>query len=135
MSAISRRFVVSICAIAAAVAFAAVVPAFADVMPFTTQAFQDAQNADKPILIEIHASWCPTCKEQKAILNNLLLPEPKFKDMVVLRVDFDSQKNVVSEFGARMQSTLIVYRGKKELGRSVGDTDPDSIAALLEKAL
>lgn len=135
MSAISRRFVVGLCAIAAAVAFAAIVPAFADVTPFTAQAFQDAQNANKPILIEIHASWCPTCKEQKAILNNLLLPEPKFKDMVVLRVDFDSQKDFVSKFGARMQSTLIVYKGKTEVGRSVGDTDPASIAALLEKAL
>lgn len=132
---ISRRFVVGLCAIAAAVAFAAVVPAFADATPFTTQAFQDAQNADKAILVEIHASWCPICKEQKAILGNLLLPEPKFKDMVVLRVDFDSQKDIVKEFGAQMQSTLIVYKGKKEVGRSVGDTDPDSIAALLQKAL
>lgn len=135
MSAISRRFVVGLCAIAAAVAFAAIVPAFADVTPFTAQAFEDAQNANKPILIEIHASWCPTCKEQKAILYNVLLPEPKFKDMVVLRVDFDSQKDFVSKFGVRMQSTLIVYKGKKEVGRSVGDTDPASIGALLEKAL
>jgi thioredoxin 1 len=133
LSSISQ-FVVGFCAVAA-VAFAAIVPAFADVTPFTAQAFQDAQNANKPILIEIHASWCPTCKEQKAILNNLLLPEPKFKEMVVLRVDFDSQKDFVSKFGARMQSTLIVYKGKTEVGRSVGDTDPASIGALLEKAL
>ncbi len=134
MSAISRRFVVGLCAIAAAVAFAAVVPAFADATPFTTQAFQDAQKAGKPILVEIHASWCPTCKAQKAILSDLL-PEPKFKDMVVLRVDFDSQKDAVSEFGARIQSTLVVYKGDKEVGRSVGDTDPASIAALLDKGL
>lgn len=135
MALISRRSVVAFCAVAAAVTLAGVTPACADVTPFTAQAFQDAQKANKPILIEIHASWCPTCKEQKAILNNLLLPKPKFKDMVVLRVDFDSQKDVVSEFGARMQSTLIVYKGKKEVGRSVGDTDPASIAVLLDKAL
>jgi len=134
LAMLSRRFVVGFCAIAAAVAFAAIVPAFADVTPFTAQAFQDAQNADKPILVEIHASWCPTCKAQKAILSDLF-SKPKFKDMVVLRVDFDSQKDIVNEFGARIQSTLIVYKGSKEVGRSVGDTDPDSIAALLEKAL
>ncbi len=134
MSLISRRSVVGFCA-SAAFAFVTVTPAFADATPFTAQAFQDAENANKSILIEIHASWCPTCKQQKAILNNLLLPEPKFKDMVVLRVDFDSQKAIVSEFGARMQSTLIVYKGKKEVGRSVGATDPDSLAALLDKAL
>jgi len=55
--------------------------------------------------------------------------------MVVLRVDFDSQKDAVSEFGARIQSTLVVYKGDKEVGRSVGDTDPASIAALLDKGL
>jgi thioredoxin 1 len=134
LSLIFRRFIFGFCAVAA-LAFIAVAPAFADVTPFTAQAFQDAQNANKAILIEIHATWCPTCKQQKAVLNNLLLPEPKFKDMVVLRVDFDSQKDVVKQFGARIQSTLIVYKGKREVGRTVGDTDPASITALLEKAL
>jgi thioredoxin len=132
---ISRRSALAFCAVVAAAAFTPLVPVIAAEIPFTTQAFQDAQKADKPILVEIHASWCPTCKAQKQILDNVLLPQPKFKDMVVLRVDFDSQKDMVREFGARMQSTLIVYKGSKEVGRSVGDTDPDSIAALLQKAL
>ncbi len=131
---ISRQFVLVCCAVAAVAGFTTIVPAIAGEMPFTTQAFQDAQKAGKPILVEIHASWCPTCKAQKAILSDLL-PEPKFKDMVVLRVDFDSQKDAVSEFGARIQSTLVVYKGDKEVGRSVGDTDPASIAALLDKGL
>jgi len=134
LAMISCRFVLAFCALSAVAAFTAMGPAIAGEMPFTTQAFQDAQKAGKPILVEIHASWCPTCKAQKAILSDLL-PEPKFKDMVVLRVDFDSQKDAVSEFGARIQSTLVVYKGDKEVGRSVGDTDPASIAALLDKGL
>jgi thioredoxin 1 len=34
-----------------------------------------------------------------------------------------------------MQSTLIAFKGEHETGRSVGDTDPSSIAALLNKTL
>ena len=34
-----------------------------------------------------------------------------------------------------MQSTLIVFKGGKEVGRSTGDTSKDSIAALLQKTL
>jgi thioredoxin 1 len=34
-----------------------------------------------------------------------------------------------------MQSTLIAFKGDKEEGRSVGDTDRKSIAALLDKSL
>jgi hypothetical protein len=50
-------------------------------------------------------------------------------------VDFDSQKDAVKYFGARMQSTLIAFKGEKETGRSVGDTNRSSIAALLSKTL
>jgi thioredoxin 1 len=44
-------------------------------------------------------------------------------------------KPVVKDFGAQMQSTLIVFKGAKEQGRSVGDTKEASIAALLDKSL
>ncbi|GLI24504.1 thiol-disulfide isomerase/thioredoxin [Xanthobacter flavus] len=101
---------------------------------YTPAAFADAQKAGKPILVEIHASWCPVCAAQAPILGELLA-SPKFKDMVVFRVDFDSQKDVVKAFGARSQSTLIVYRGKTEEGRSVGDTAKPSIEALLAKGV
>jgi thioredoxin len=108
--------------------------AMAEEAPFTPQAFDSAQKAGKPILVEVHAVWCPTCKAQIPILGKLTA-EPKFKDMVVLRVDFDNQKEIVRKFGVQMQSTLIVYKGNKEVGRSVGDTKADSIAALLDKSI
>lgn len=104
--------------------------AFAKTPAFTDAAFKAAQKDGKSILIEIHASWCPTCKAQAPILNGLL-ETPKFKDMVSFRVDFDDQADQVRAFGAQTQSTLIIFKGDKEMGRSVGDTDPASIEALL----
>lgn len=101
---------------------------------FDTESFAAAQKAGKPILVAIHASWCPTCKAQKPILSELMA-EPKFKNLVYFTVDFDSQKDAVKSFGARVQSTLIAYKGATETGRSVGDTGRTSIAALLDKTL
>ena len=37
--------------------------------------------------------------------------------------------------GARVQSTLITFKGGKETGRSVGDTNRGSLATLLDKAI
>lgn len=105
-----------------------------DHVAYTPAAFADAQKAGKPILVEIHASWCSVCAAQAPILGELLAT-PKFKNMVVFRVDFDSQKDAVKAFGARSQSTLIVYKGKTEEGRSVGDTAKSSIEALLSKGV
>ena len=116
---------------------------FVGALAFATQAaekanydasfFAAAQAAGKPILVEIHATWCPICKAQAPILSELEKQE-KFKDLVVFHVDFDTQKDAVRAFGANMQSTLIVFKGSKETGRSVGDTNPGSIAELLDKA-
>ena len=118
------------------VAAAAVAPAFAApaAVPLSPAAFEAAQKSGKSILVEFHADWCPTCKAQAPIISELR-DDPKFKDIIVFRVDYDGQKDVVKKFGARMQSTLITFKGSSEKGRSVGDTDKGSIQALLSKAI
>lgn len=102
--------------------------------PYSESAFKAAQASGAPILVEIHADWCPTCKAQAPIIGELTA-QPQFKNLKVFRVDFDAQKADVRKFGAQAQSTLIVFKGSSEVGRSVGDTRRDSIAALLEKSL
>src|SRR6516165_5561742 len=93
------------------VLFTAVAAAHAtETKAFDPASFDAAQKAGKPILVAIHASWCPTCKAQKPILSDLMA-EPKFKDLVYFVVDFDTQKDAVRFFGARMQSTLIAFKG------------------------
>lgn len=128
---LSRRSVL----VAAAASAAAMVPAFAAApQPYDAAAFAEAQKTGKPIFVAIHASWCPICAAQKPILSELMA-DPKFKDVVYFTVDYDGQKDAVRRFGARMQSTLISFKGAKEQGRSVGDTNRASIAALLNKVL
>jgi thiol-disulfide isomerase/thioredoxin len=102
--------------------------------PFSDAAFAAAQREGKSILVDVSAPWCPTCKAQAPILSELE-NDPKFADFVVFQVDFDGQKAALKRFGVRMQSTLIAFKGGEEKGRSVGDTDRGSIAALLEKAV
>ncbi len=97
---------------------------------FEQAAFAAAQAAGKPILVEVHADWCPTCAKQKPILGRLG-EDPANKDLVRFVVDFDAQKDVVRALGARMQSTLIAFRGKQEVGRSVGVIDEAQIKALV----
>lgn len=115
--------------------FAPAAPARAgELAPYSTEAFSTAQKAGGPVLVFIHADWCPTCARQAPIVSSLI-SRPRFGKLVVLEVDFDKQKDVVRGFGARSQSTLIAFKGAKEVGRSVGETDARAIEALAEKAL
>jgi thioredoxin-like negative regulator of GroEL len=126
-----RKFVVLLPFLAAASALAA---GTAATIPFDAAKFDALNQAGKPILVAIHADWCPTCKAQEPIVSELL-KAPELAKVSTFRVDFDAQKDVVKRFKTQYQSTLIVFKGGKEVGRSTGDTRKESIAALLHKAI
>lgn len=120
--------------IAAAVA-ASVGPAWAATQsPFDRKAFDAAQAAGLPILVHVTASWCPVCKAQKPIVEDLG-KAPDFASLVIFDVDFDTQTDALRLFNAQSQSTLIAFHGMAETGRSVGDTDPDAIAGVMKSAV
>lgn len=106
----------------------------AEPVAFDPGAFAAAQEAGRPILVQISAPWCPICRAQKPVLATFAA-EPRFKDLAIFTIDFDSQRDLVRRFGAQMQSTLIVYKGGTEVARSVGETQAEWIEPLLEKAL
>jgi thioredoxin len=129
----NRRHIIGALALGASLTFSPLASAMSP-RTFDQQAFAAAQAAGKPILLHVTASWCPTCRAQKPILSKLE-GSSKFKNMVVLDIDFDSSKDLLRKLRVAQQSTLIVFKGKQEVGRSTGDTDPASIAALLDKAI
>jgi thioredoxin 1 len=106
----------------------------ADRKPFDQRAFEAAQASGKPILVEVSAPWCPICKAQAPILSRLR-NDSRFKELVSFNIDFDSQKDLLRKFNVQKQSTLIVFKGRQEAGRSTGDTNAPSIEALLAKAI
>jgi thiol-disulfide isomerase/thioredoxin len=60
--------------------------------PFDAKSFQASQAAGKSILVDITAPWCPTCKQQRPIVQEIEKERP---DLVVYEVDFDSAKDVL----------------------------------------
>ena len=100
---------------------------------FSDDAFKSAAASGKPVLVEFHADWCPTCRAQEEVVNSLR-HNPDFKGLVILRVDFDAGKELLQRFGVRRQSTLIMFKSGEEVARAVGESSPDGIKSLLNQA-
>lgn len=105
-----------------------------EIKPFNQQDFDKLTQEGKPVVLDISATWCPTCKAQKPILDGLM-KQPAYKDVTLMTIDFDSAKPALKMFKVAMQSTLIAFKGDKEVGRSVGDTTSSGLENLVKKTV
>lgn len=130
---IDRRTILATFSALAAIQFASLAHA-AEKAPFDQAKFDAAMKSGAPVLVEVHAPWCPVCKKQTPILSELSA-KPKFAKIARFEVDFDSQKSLLKTWNVQKQSTLIVFKSGKEVDRSTGVTDPAKLEELLAKAL
>lgn len=100
---------------------------------FTKEKFESLQNKGELVLIDVHASWCPTCAKQQKIVSSFKEKHPEVP-LHVLTVDFDDQKEWVKHFRAPRQSTLLLYRGDEQVWFSVAETRAEVIFENLLKA-
>jgi thioredoxin 1 len=103
-------------------------------LPFDKAKFDAALADGKPVILDVAASWCPTCKQQKPIVDSLLM-EKKLQPVTLFKADFDTEEALKKQYGITMQSTFVVFKGGKEVGRSTGQTQKQAIADLFDKAL
>lgn len=75
------------------------------------EAFRKAQAHGASILVDVAAPWCPACQRQRPIIGRIT-EEPRFRDLVIFHLDFDSQKDALRNLNARSQGTLIAFNGE-----------------------
>ncbi len=121
--------------LASLAAIAIAVPALADGKAFKSADFDKAKASGKPVLVEVSAPWCPTCKAQKPILSELKA-QPRFKDLASFEVDFEqpegraaTAQRAAAEHAHRLQG----WQGGPRA--STGETSKAAIEGLLAKAL
>lgn len=108
--------------------------AYAASAPFEQAVFDKAVAAGGPVIVQFHADWCPTCKQQAPIVQQVLA-DPKMKDVQLFVADFDNEKALKKQLRVSTQSTFVVFKGGKEVSRSTGQTTRAAIEGTFAKAL
>ncbi len=104
-----------------------------EIKPYTAKALAAAQNAGQPVALHFHADWCPTCRAQDKVLQQLKTEQGL--DLTLLVVNYDTDKALLQRFNVRGQSTLVMLHGQQERGRVAGEITPDGLRKALRLAL
>ncbi|OAH45376.1 thioredoxin [Sphingobium yanoikuyae] len=103
----------------------------AEFRDFDHAAFAAAQAEGRPILLDVHAWWCPVCASQNHTIKQTVSTSKAYDRLIIFRINYDKQKPVWQSFGVRKQATLIAFHGRQEVGRIQYMTNKDKINALL----
>jgi thioredoxin len=77
----------------------------------TQKEYADLLNSDKKVLIDFYAEWCAPCKKMTPYL--LKMQKELGDKMVIIRLDADQNKSLLSEMKISELPTLLLYENKQ----------------------
>ena len=99
---------------------------------FTIQKFEKAKKNRQTIVVTAWAKYCGTCKKQKAVLDQA---EKDFKDVLFLYYNHPKMKDIAKYLKINYRSTILVYKGNKEVSRTLGLLDKSVIYSNIKKGI
>jgi|TARA_B110000438_G_C15800280_1_gene644811 thioredoxin 1 len=91
---------------------------------FTNEIFTKAQADGKTVVINSWNKTCYTCGQQIKILDQA---EKEFSDILFLSFEQTKDKEIAKLLGIEYWTTIVVYKGNKEVSRSIGQTKKSQI--------
>jgi thioredoxin len=105
-----------------------------EIKPYSQAEFNKLAAEGKPILLDFRADWCTICAAQAPVIQQLTT-QGKYNGLTTFTIDFDRDTALLKAYNVEIQSTLIVLTGKREQGRSVGDSSREGIERLLNNVV
>lgn len=96
--------------------------------------FMMAQKKGKTIVVDVYANWCPTCRAQAPILDELR-EQHQSSDVLFVKVNYDDEKAFLRAHRVPRQSTVLVFNGMDEVARSIAETNRSRLRGVVEGAL
>ena len=105
---------------------------------FDKALFEKAQSEGKVIVISSWIEYCGSCANQMKVLQTAKkegeLSDIKFDNIEYFSFDV-TNKDIADSFNVLYQTTLLIFKGDKEVYRSIGETTEDLIYEALKTSI
>ena len=101
---------------------------------YSPEAFATAQASGELVVVDVFAPWCPTCRAQAPILDELR-QDDRLADATFIKVNFDKNRAFLREHRIPRQSTILVFKGETEVARSIAETNRMRLRAVVLNAI
>lgn len=93
---------------------------------YNAERFDALMATDEPVMVEIYASWCPTCLLQHRALDTLH-QENRPLNMRAIRVDYDRDEAFRKKHGYHYTGIMTIFQNGRERARESGLITADKI--------
>ena len=105
---------------------------------FNKELFDKAQSQGKIVIVSSWIKYCTSCASQMKVLNtakkNGELSDIKFDNIEYFAFDV-TDRNISNFFNVQYQTTLLIFKGNKEVYRSIGETSENLIYEALKASI
>ena len=105
---------------------------------FDKALFDKAQSEGKIVVVSSWVKYCTSCASQMKILNKAK-KEGKLSDIEFTNIEyfaFDvTNKEIANLFNIQYQTSLLIFKGSKEVYRSIGETTEDLIYEAIKASI
>ena len=105
---------------------------------FDQKLFNKAKSEGKVIIISSWIKYCSSCAGQMKILNKAK-KDGKLNDIEFENIEYFSfdvtNRNIADLFNVQYQTTLIIFKNKEEVYRSLGETTKDLLYEAIKSSI
>ena len=99
---------------------------------FSLSSLEKARANGKTVVVNSYEPWCWSCRKQDKVL---IGAKEEFKNVVFLTYQQGKNKDIAEALNISVRTTIVVFKGKKEVARIIGQTGKEEIYSAIQKGI
>ena len=99
---------------------------------FSLESLEKEKANGKTVVVNSYEPWCWSCRKQDKVL---IGAKDEFKNVVFLTYQQGKNKDIAEALNVSVRTTIVVFKGQKEVARIIGQTEKSEIYSAIKKGI